>query len=263
MTHAPNAFAAYPHAITPATVGDLLAFHRATFGGYRMDAAAATTTDTAAVTTSTTTTDSGGTSTGATTTTDASQAAGAAAQTTTATDAGKAFTQADLDRILNERLAKEREKFATQLEEAKATAGKSDLEAAQIKLQQTEAKLGTVTKTAAERIAKTEAKVAAVTAGAKSDRITAVIAQADLTDAVSEDGEVDDAKVAAAIGKVLEAFPEWKGTTVAGKSGGELGGGAETGKSYTRAQIKAMSLEAYQAEEKDILAAMAAGRIAG
>lgn len=179
-------------------------------------------------------------------------------------DAGKTFTQADLDRIINDRLAKERKTFEQQIEEAKATAGKSDLEAAQIKLQQTEGKLTEVTQAAAQRIAKTEAKVAAVTAGAKTDRIAAVIAQADLTDAITDDGDVDEAKVAAAIEKVLTDFPEWKAETIPGKSGGELSGGGPGGKpTFTRKQIADMSQEERLKRIDEINDALADNRVTG
>lgn len=176
-------------------------------------------------------------------------------------DPGKTFTQADLDRIIADRLKTEKTRFEQQLADLQATAGKSELEAAQIKAQQAEEKVGTVTKESAARLAKTEAKLAAHLAGGKPDRLNAILSQADLTDAVSDTGEVDEGKVKTAIAKVLEDFPEWKADKVPGSSGSELNPGGESKPSFTRKQIQDMSQEERVRRVDEINEAAAAGRI--
>jgi len=246
----PTEYATFGAPITPDTIGDLIAFHRATFGGYRMEG------ETTSTDTGTATTDSGGTSTGATTTTTSDSTSTGA----TAEEKKLDLTQAGLDRIIAERLAKERKMFEQQLAEVQATAGKTELEAAQIKAQQAEERVGSVTKESAQRVAGAEAKLAAHLAGAKKDRLEAVLKQADLTDAVAADGTVDSAKVQTAIDKVLADYPEWKGTTIT-TPGGELKQG-ETGKRvWSRSEIAALSAADRKAHLADINAAAAEGRI--
>lgn len=260
MPQPTSAYRAYPMPLTPDTVGDLIAFHRATFGGFSMETPAPT--DPPAGAPADTPPPSGGAPAGGQT---------PPADTPPAGDAGKTFTQADLDRIINDRLAKAQTTFDQKLAEIQATAGKTELEAAQIKAQGLEEKLGTVTQASAQRIAATEAKLAAHLAGGKADRLQHIVAQADLTAAVADDGTVDEAKVAEAIGKVLEQFPEWKGATIPSSSGGELTPGAPGAKpTYTRAEITSMTEKMRgqdPAEARKTLAeinsAMAEGRIKG
>ena len=183
-------------------------------------------------------------------------------------DAKVDLTQKQLDDIVAKRLAEAEKKHAKALADLQATAGKSELEAAQIKAQQAEAAKTEVTKTSASRIAATEAKLAAHLAGARPDRLDAILKQADLTDAVSDTGDVDETKVKAAIDAVLVAYPEWKGEIPAppppGASGVPMGGGTPTTPtSFTREQIAKMTPEEYSKNREAIHKAMAEGRVKG
>lgn len=177
-------------------------------------------------------------------------------------DPEKKFTQADLDRILGEKLGKEKTKYEAQLKELQESAGKTELEKVTAERDRYKTQAESGTKTAGERLVQAEAKVAAVTLKARPDRVAQVIKQADLAGAVGDDGEVDDAKVQAAIEKVLADFPEWKATP--GKSGNEVGGNDPDGKpTFTRQQIKDMSPEERARRVDELNAAMAEGRITG
>jgi hypothetical protein len=173
------------------------------------------------------------------------------------------FTQADLDRILGERLASEKTKHDQALKQAQELAGKNETEKLTIERDQATQRAQEATQKAAERVAKTEAKVAAIAAGANPDRLAAIVRNADLTAAV-KDGEVDEAAVKAAIDAVLTEYPEWKKAhTGPSSSGGELNG-SESGKpSFTRAQIEAMSPDERVRRIEEINDAMANGRITG
>jgi hypothetical protein len=262
-------------ALGPVTPDTVLAFHRRVFGGHSMSGAGSATAPEAG---SAGDAGAGGASAGgaATTTTTTAPAAGGGQQTTQG-QTGKTFTQADLDRIVGERLADEQKKFQTQLEQAQATAGKSELEAAQIERDRYKDQATTITQQSAQKVAAAEAKAAAFLAGAKADRVAHVVKNADLTKAVSEDGSVDEAKVQAAIEAVLTEFPEWKttpGTQTPGSSGGELTQGGGQKPTYTREQIRSitaeithpssnLSREDRQKKLAELQQAVAEGRITG
>lgn len=178
----------------------------------------------------------------------------------------KAFTQADLDRIVGERIKSEQTKHQKALDALQATAGKSELEAAQIKQQQAEAALKDSFRTSGLKVATMAAKIAAT--GAREDRREAVLAQAKtgIEAAVGDDGTVDEAAVNAAVTAVLESFPEWKVDAVPpvpGASGVPMGTGGTPPASFTRDQIKAMTPEEYVKNREAIHKAMAAGLVKG
>lgn len=244
-----------PAQITLDTLPQLFAHNRERFGGFFMEEGA---------TGATGATGPDGGATGGTGATGATGGEGATGDTGTTGAAGaeKAFTQGDLDRILGEKLAKERTKFETQLAEAQANAGKSELERITAERDKFKDQAENGSKAGAENLAKAEAKVIALVAGARDDRLTKVVAEADLTGVVDDDGEVDETKLKAAIDKVLVDYPEWKKTP--GKSGGELGGGAGGDKpTFTRKQIQDMTPAERVKRLDEINEAMAAGRITG
>jgi hypothetical protein len=179
-------------------------------------------------------------------------------------DEGPKFTQADLDRVIGERLSAEQAKWQKKLDDAQALAGKSETDKLTIERDQATQRAQEATQKAAERVAKTEAKVAAIAAGARPDRLDAIIRTADLTGAV-KDGDVDEAAVKAAVEKVLGDFEEWKakpgGPT---QSGGELNGGGGDGKpTFTRKQLEEMPPEEMAARIDEINDAIADGRVTG
>lgn len=230
-TRAPLSYPdAFPGPITLHTLPDLFAHQRARFAGWRMEDD-----------------DSGGGDTGGD-----NNAGGAGGGDTggsggndTGTggtgggDAEKRFTQADLDKLIQDRLAKEKSRFDAQLKELQDNAGKSDLEKVTAERDRYKQQAETGGKESAQRLAKAEAKVAALAANGRDDRLGAIIAQADLTDATNDDGDIDETKVRAAIDKVLTDFPEWKRTP--GRSGGELNEDRDQKQTYTREQVRTIT----------------------
>jgi hypothetical protein len=187
-------------------------------------------------------------------------AGGQGAGAGTATEAK--FTQADLDRVIADRLAKEKTKFDAQLKELQDNADKTEVEKLTAERDKYKQQVDTSGKTTGETLAKVEAKVQALVVGGRDDRLTQIIAAADLSTAYDADGTVDEAKVKAAIEKVLTDFPEWKKTP--GKSGGELGGGTGGDKpTFTRKQIEDMTPEERVKRLDELNEAMAEGRITG
>jgi hypothetical protein len=173
------------------------------------------------------------------------------------------FTQADLDRVLQTRLAEEQGKWQKKLDDAAALAGKNETEKLTIERDQANARAQETAQKAAERVAKTEAKVAAIAAGANPQRVDAIVRNADLAGAI-KDGEVDEAAVKAAVGKVLGEYPEWKATATTTASGGEMNGGGGSGKpTFTRAQLEKMPPEEMATRIEEINEAIADGRVTG
>lgn len=173
------------------------------------------------------------------------------------------LTQDQLDAILNKRLGEEKAKFEKQLKELQDSAGKTEVEKLTAERDRYKDQAEGAPKTYGPRLAQSEAKLAAMVAKGRPDRLAQIVKQADLADAVGDDGEVDEAKVKAAIEKVLTDFPEWKATP--GASGNDLGAGDDgKGKpTFTRKQIEEMS-DAERIKRIDELnLAAAEGRITG
>lgn len=134
-------------------------------------------------------------------------------------DGGKTFTQADLDRIVTERLNRQKAQFGDyDALKAKAAdfdklqdANKSELEKAQEAARKAEEARVAALSTANTRLIAATAKVTATELGVKPERIAAALKLADLSAvAVGDDGEPDAAAVKAAIEKVLADVPELK-----------------------------------------------------
>lgn len=174
----------------------------------------------------------------------------------------KTFTQADLDKLIGERLAKEKVKYDQQIKDLTDNAGKSEVEKLTAERDRYKDQAESGSKSGAERLAKAEAKTAALAAGGRGDRLAKIVAEANLDGVVDDDGTVDETKLKTAVDKVLTDFPEWKANP--GSSGGELGGKDAEGKpTFTRQQIKDMSPEERAKRVDELNEAMAAGRITG
>lgn len=177
---------------------------------------------------------------------------------------GRSFSQADLDRIVSERVTAERKRHEQAIADEREKAGKSAEEKAALEQQQRERDAKEKITAAQTRAVQAEAKGVARDLGARPDRLAAILKQADLTEAMSDDGDLDEAKVKAAVEAVLKDYPEWKAEKGTTKSGGELGGGGGEGKpTFTRKQIQDMSSEERVRRIDEINAAAADGRITG
>lgn len=139
-------------------------------------------------------------------------------------DSGKTLTQTEVDAILNKRLGQA--KKAWEKEQAEAAEKAKMTEAEKLKAEKAEAEKAAADRTAAadQRVIRSEAKVAAVAAGVKPDRTAAFLRVVDLDDIeIGDDGDPDPAAIKAAVEATLKDFPEFKGATATGASGGEHG----------------------------------------
>lgn len=143
---------------------------------------------------------------------------------------GKTFTQDELDRLIQQRLQRERKKWEQQLEEERRKAAMTEAERLKAEKEEAERRAQEAQQQAAQRLIQAEAKVVAVEAGVKPDRIPYVLRLADLSSVdVDENGQVDATALRAAIEAVLRDVPELKGATTApGKSGADFTGGTGT-----------------------------------
>jgi hypothetical protein len=141
-------------------------------------------------------------------------------------DAGKTFTQADVDRIIDTRLKRERKDAAATLESEKAKAAMTEADRLKAEKAESEKKASDAQTAADKRVIAAEAKVQASTAGVKPEALGYVLKLADLSDVtIGDDGEPDAAAIKAAIETVLKDVPALKGTAgTGGKAGSEFGG---------------------------------------
>lgn len=143
------------------------------------------------------------------------------------------------------------------------TAHKDKIEADKTELQKAQDRATALEKAQAAAVTKleaaartSEAKVAALAAGVKPERLDYLLKLADLSEVAVNDGTADAAAVKAAVEKVLADMPELKGQAGQARGGGEFGGqGGGTG--LTWEAIKAMSTKEVEARLPEITAFMA------
>lgn len=161
----------------------------------------------------------------------------------------KKFTQADVDKIIGDRLKRERDGWKKELEEEKRKADMTANEKLADELKQANEKISATETKANARAITAEAKIAAQAAGIKPERITAALKLADFSDvAVGEDGEPDAKAVKSKIEALLKEYPEFKGES--GSSGGsDFGGGA----GGSKLDVKNMSKKDFDALQARVM----------
>lgn len=182
--------------------------------------------------------------------------------------AERTFTQAELDVIIEKRVKRAETEAAAK---SKADAEKEKLdETERLKVEKAEAEQAAadVRKAAAERIATTEAKVAALAAGAKPERLAGVLKLADLSEAVGDDGEPDESAIKKAVEAVKAEYPELFGGSQSGKgsaSGGDFSQGGNGGvKRYSLAAMTELARKSpaeFAKVQDDYIKAINEGRI--
>lgn len=120
--------------------------------------------------------------------------------TTSTTDSGKTFTQADLDRVVADRVARERAKYSDYGDlKKKAAAAMTEQERA---VAEAEHRGKTAAQTAASgRLARAEFKAAAA-GKIEKDALDGFLEYADLTKFVGDDGEPDTKAIEAVVKKL-------------------------------------------------------------
>jgi len=183
-------------------------------------------------------------------------------------DAGKAmFTpeqQAQIDELVAERV-KRAEKSARQaaLKEAETERQRAEMdELERLKTEKAEADQR-ATEAQADRdrvLVQAEAKVAILAAGVPAERLPKALRLLDL-DAVSvEDGRIDASSVRKAVETLKAEIPELFAIAGPPRSGGDFSVAGEGKRSFTTAEVRAMSASEYAEKRDEIMAAMREGR---
>lgn len=184
-------------------------------------------------------------------------------------DAGKVtFTpeqQAHIDSLIADRVERAKNTAKEQaLAEAKQQRDREQMD----ELDRVKAEKADAEKVAGDAVAErdrvivqAEAKVQALATGVSAERLEKALRLLDLDDVKVDDGKVDAGAIKKAVEKLKGEIPElFGGATGAQRSGGDFSGGGEGKRSFTAAEVKAMSPEEYAKHRDEIMAAMREGR---
>lgn len=175
--------------------------------------------------------------------------------------AEKNFTQADLDRILTERLDRQEKAFTDRLAKAfgveDPAAVKDPAKLLEASQQETQTYRNLAINSTAEALA--------LAAGIKPERIEMFARLVDLSGALKNVDATDPTAVRTAIKTAVDAkaegLPEWKGTTLPSSSGGDRQQSPNGKPTYTRQQIEGMSPAELAANADALAEAASEGRI--
>lgn len=146
----------------------------------------------------------------------------------------KLFSQEDLDKIIQKRLARERKSWETQLEEEKKKASMSEAERLKAEKEEVEARLTALQTEHSKRLINAEAKLIATELGVKADKMKYLMKLVDLDEVtLDEEGNVDTEELTKSIQAVLDAIPELKGGVVIPKAGAEFNGNVDSSNQAT------------------------------
>jgi hypothetical protein len=183
-------------------------------------------------------------------------------------DAGKAtFTleqQAQIDELVAERV-KRAEKNARQaaLKEAETERQRAEMdELERVKAEKEEAEQR-ATEAQADRdrvLVDAEAKLAILAAGVPAERLPRALRLLDLDRVEVQDGRIDPAAVRQAVEALKAEIPELFAAPGPVRSGGDFTVAGEGKRSFTAAEVKAMSAAEYTSHRDEIMAAMREGR---
>ena len=146
-------------------------------------------------------------------------------QPTDAAEEQQAYrSQEEVDKAIQSRLARERKKWekeaAERAEAERKKAQMDEAEKAQAEKEEAEKRASDRERVANERVIRSEAKVQALEAGTKPERVSALLRLSDLSDIeVDDEGEPDAKAVRAAIDAALKEYPEFKSTHRVGGNG--------------------------------------------
>ena len=105
-----------------------------------------------------------------------------------------------------------------------------------------------------------EAKVAILAAGVPAERLAKALRLLDLDGIEVEDGRIDAASVRRAVEALKAEIPELFAVPGPARSGGDFTVAGEGKRSFTAAEVKAMSAAEYTSHRDEIMAAMREGR---
>ncbi|MCE5322135.1 DUF4355 domain-containing protein [bacterium] len=158
-------------------------------------------------------------------------------------NAGKTFTQTEVDDIVKKRLGRERKSWESAQEEERNKAQMTEAEKAKAEKEAAEKKAKDTSTAANTRVIRAEAKVQALAAGIKADRLNYALRMLDLSDIdVDDNGEPDTGAIKTAVEALLKDVPELKATAPDGNDkGGSDGFHGNDGKPLTDEIIADMS----------------------
>jgi hypothetical protein len=159
--------------------------------------------------------------------------------------AEKTFTQAELDDIIGKRLARAQKDWQQKADEDVKKAAMTEGEKLKTEKEEAEKKAKDAEAAAGKRAVRAEAKLQALAAGIKTERLDHALKLADLAEiTVGDDGEPDANAVKKAIDAVVKDFPEIVTPTVgASKGGSDFSGGSKDDKALSETLIAEMSAE--------------------
>ncbi len=138
------------------------------------------------------------------------------------------MTQADLDAIIERRLARDRKDREKAAEEEKKKAAMTESELLKAEKAEADKKAADIQSAANTRIARSEFKIAAQAAGVPADRLEAAVRLADLSELTPDEktGEFSKKDIDNAVKATIKANPF---LTAGANGGGSVGGGANPG----------------------------------
>jgi hypothetical protein len=140
----------------------------------------------------------------------------------------KTFNQEDVDRIVSDRLKREKKTWESTLEEERRKAAMTEAERLKAKKEAAEKASKTASDAANSRVIKAESRVIANELGVKADKLSYVLKLADLSNVtIGDDGEPNTAAIRTAIEAVLKDIPELKGANNGDGKGGSGGFGGQ------------------------------------
>lgn len=179
---------------------------------------------------------------------------------------GKTFTQAEVDALIDKRIARERTKFESDLKTMKDRADMDEVARLKAELKDRDEALKAKDAAALTGRVETRAERLAMAAGVNPKRVDRFMRLLDLTDldTLATDGKPDDDAIKALIDAELDATPEFKGAS-SGNSGTPTGadftGSGGTPKVWTREAIDKLTPEEFEKHEAEITAQLRAGKI--
>jgi hypothetical protein len=185
-----------------------------------------------------------------------------------AQDPGKtAFTpdqQAQIDELVAERV-KRAEKSARQaaLKEAETERQRAEMDELERVKAEKEESDRRAEEAQADRdrvLIDAEAKFAVLAAGVSPERLTRALRLLDLDGIQVEDGRIDTASVRRAVQTLKTEIPELFAVPGPARSGGDFTVAGEGKRSFTAAEVKAMTAAEYSEKREEIMAAMREGR---
>ena len=156
-------------------------------------------------------------------------------------DGGKTFTQAEIDKIVGDRLTRDRKERDKTAADEKRKAEMSEAEKLKAAKDDADARSTAADERANAVTVKAEAKVSLLAAGVKSERLAASLKLMDLSGVTVTEGEPDAAALKKAVDALLKEYPEFVGEAKANAGGKEFGGGGKGGKFDMNSAIRQMA----------------------